>query len=417
MKLKFDLSQEDLDEQIRNFLKMLIDVLVVNQRNSVLSLKQLAEKYSVGHGKGFKNRNIKLHDFLLSKLLKISDKSNDKVDKKSQYDFRLPLSTDSSSQYDNPKKLHENSADNQKAEIPQETIDNFKKLLDEKLFELAKQPSESLEAIEERKLGPIEFELLEKFLIDTNKPILRVDTNKDHDSKLSALKAKLSCETKTAGFVGVTFGKLDSVKSRLTRFYENIIVGRTNEVNRVVYFSAPDKKYYLDYTKLSHPDYAKLRELPWMRRLIYVIENNSEYLSELLDKPLPSQFLQVFNKESEHKFHLQINLGLLDPSLGKTINNDEIIVELENNQDSSKPFSFSTFSRQYLPSQQVFTSSNQDEVPSFTQIINHIKNKYWSSLYDTAKPNYTEDPKCSHFWSKFNEGIKKAISAIEESLN
>lgn len=65
--------------------------------------------------------------------------------------------------------------------------------------------------------------------------------------------------------------------------------------------------------------------------MIYVIENNSEYLSELLDKPLPSQFLQVFNQESEQKFHFQINLGLLDPNLGKTINNDEIIVEFENN--------------------------------------------------------------------------------------
>jgi hypothetical protein len=97
---------------------MLIDVLVVDSTSTVQSLKSLAEKYSVGQGKGFKNKQIKLQEFLIAELLKISDQEHDQVDKKNQDEFKLPLGADSSSQYDNPKKLHENSSDNQKAEIP-----------------------------------------------------------------------------------------------------------------------------------------------------------------------------------------------------------------------------------------------------------------------------------------------------------
>lgn len=260
LKLKFDLSQDELSTQIRNFLRMLVDVLVVDHRSQQLSFKSLAEKYSVGQGKGFKSKQTKLHDFLVSELLKIADKGQEQVDKRSQNEFKLALSADSSSQYDNPKKLHENSVDNQKAEIPQETIDNFKKLLDERLYELARQPSETLEAIENRKLGPIEFELFEKFLIDTNKPILRADTKKDHYQKLEALKNKLSCLGSSVGrldgFVGISFDKLEVAKSRLSQFYQNIIVGRSDEFQRVVYFKAADKNFYLDYTKLSDSSYA-----------------------------------------------------------------------------------------------------------------------------------------------------------------
>lgn len=330
LKLKFDLSQEDLNAQIKNFLRMLVDVLVVEQRSKQQSFKSLAENYSVGRGKGFKNSKTKLHEFLVSELLKISDKGQEQVDKRSQNEFRLALSADNSSQYDNPKKLHENSADNQKAEIPKETIDNFKKLLDERLYELARQPSEPLEAIENRKLGPIEFELLEKFLIDTNKPILRADTKKDHNSKLEALKLQLSCQDKVQGFLGVSFERLEAAKSRLSQFYQNIIVGRSDQVKRIVYFRASDKNYYLDYTKLFEPAYAQLRDLPWIKRLILVIENNSEYLSDLLDREMPSRYLEVFDRESDFKFHMQINLGLLNPDLGKNIKNDEIILEFEN---------------------------------------------------------------------------------------
>jgi len=416
LKLKFDLSQDELNAQIRNFLRILVDVLVVEQRSQQVSFKSLAEKYSVGQGKGFKNRQTKLHDFLVSELLKISDKGQEQVDKRSQNEFRLALNADSSSQYDNPKKLHENSVDNQKAEIPQETIDNFKKLLDERLYELARQPSETLEAIENNKLGPIEFELLEKFLIDTNKPILRADSKKDHQQKLEALKNKLSCLGKLDGFVGVSFEKLEVAKSRLSQFYQNIIVGRSNEVQRIVYFKAADKNFYLDYTKLSDSSYAQLRELPWIKRLIFVIESNSELLSDLLDKPLPSKYLEIFDNESHDKFHFQINLGLLNPSLGKNINNDEIIVEFENKQDLSQMFTFSISSKIYLPKQPEFSTANQGEVPSFTQLVSYFKNSYWAALYDSEQRSNAQDSKFDGFWKKIEQGIKSAIATIEDSL-
>jgi len=76
-------------------------------------------------------------------------------------------------------------------------------------------------------LGPIEFELLEKFLIDTNKPILRADTNKTHESKLNSLKKELSCEGQLDNFVGIAFEKLEVSKSRLSSFYKDIVVGRS----------------------------------------------------------------------------------------------------------------------------------------------------------------------------------------------
>jgi len=74
---------------------MLIDVLVVDSTSTVQSLKSLAEKYSVGQG--FKNKQIKLHEFLIAELLKISDQGHDQVDKKNQDEFKLPLGADSSS--------------------------------------------------------------------------------------------------------------------------------------------------------------------------------------------------------------------------------------------------------------------------------------------------------------------------------
>jgi hypothetical protein len=123
---------------------MLIDVLVIKTNSSEESFRSLADKYKIGMGKGFKTKQTKLQEFLLSELLKISEKDHEKVDKKSQDDYRMPLTEDSSNQYDNPKKLHENSIDNQKSEIPKETIENFKKLLDEKLYELAQTESKSL---------------------------------------------------------------------------------------------------------------------------------------------------------------------------------------------------------------------------------------------------------------------------------
>jgi hypothetical protein len=163
---------------------------------------------------------------------------------------------------------------------------------------------------------------LEKFLIDTTKPILRPDLKADQQWKLNELKHDLSCEGKIQGFVGLSFEKLETVKSRVSGFYKDIVVGRSDEVKRIVHFKAPEKNYYLDYDKLSLEKYNKLRELPWIKRLVFVIESNENYLTDILDKPLPAKFLEVFNKESEQKFHIQINLGLLDSGLGKTINDD-----------------------------------------------------------------------------------------------
>jgi hypothetical protein len=50
----------------------------------------------------------------------------------------------------------------------------------------------------------------------------------------------------------------------------------------------------------------------------------------------------------------------MDPSLRRTINNDEIILEFENNQEGSSRFSLSIGSKTYLPLQPEFFVSDQN---------------------------------------------------------
>lgn len=79
-------------------------------------------------------------------------------------------------------------------------------------------------------------------------------------------------------------------------------------------------------------------------------------------------------------------------------------------------FTFSISSKIYLPKQPEFSTANQAEVPSFTQLVSYFKNKHWAALYDSDQKSNAQDSKFDGFWQKVETGIKNAITSIEDSL-
>ena len=79
-------------------------------------------------------------------------------------------------------------------------------------------------------------------------------------------------------------------------------------------------------------------------------------------------------------------------------------------------FTFSISSKIYLPKQPEFSTSNQNEVPSFSQIVAYFRNSNWKALYDSEQKSHAQDSRFNAFWKKVEEAIKNAVVTIEDSL-
>lgn len=101
-------------------------------------------------------------------------------------------------------------------------------------------------------------------------------------TQLDKLRQDLRCEGKLSNIKTIKLKQLEA-SSELSPLYQNIIIGRSKTVQRIIYFSTPRMQYYLDYAKLFQPEYEQLRNLKLMKRLISVIQDNRDTIGRILD--------------------------------------------------------------------------------------------------------------------------------------
>ena len=78
----------------------------------------------------------------------------------------------------------------------------------------------------------------------------------------------------------------------------------------MIYFR--DKDYYLDHEKILDSLYTKLRNLPWLKRILSVLYQEASAISENLDHALPSRLFKVLEGGADGNYSVLTNLKDLD---------------------------------------------------------------------------------------------------------
>lgn len=114
-------------------------------------------------------------------------------------------------------------------------------------------------------------------------------------------------------FVGFKLEKFANIPFSVSDRYSNVYFGSSQEIKRVIYFS--DKDYFLDYEKIQDSLYTKLRNLPWIKRVVSVLYQEAHAISEILDHAMPSRLFKVLETGADGNYSVLVNLKDLDLSV------------------------------------------------------------------------------------------------------
>ena len=252
LRLRLKLSEKDLELSAKHFVSTLTQTLVIDESTGQI-LEEAIDGKVITVQRDFFSEEVYLRDFLLTESVKqvapINVKNLNKLFVQ-EYDHKGTNCENFETGFGTEQKA---KTDSENFKLSDHLEKTFMTFLDNKILEINKDPSITLEEAETDKFGPVEFELFEKFLLDPKKPIFR-KLDATTEASLQALKLALSCPDKLTDFVAFKISKFAKIPSNISSRYSSVLFGSSKEVQNIIFFQ--DKNYYLDFSKIQDSKYA-----------------------------------------------------------------------------------------------------------------------------------------------------------------